>query len=462
MINKGYSRGGLTIAGLGMTSTFSQRSRGVCWAAATLLVMLPSSFGPFAPNEAFAQASNSQGFDSRRRTSDLLAPANPIAAPSREYVGVPIGGWIVNAQALTGITWDSNVFRANVNGVSDVAGRFRPQIEAVNNNGIHSTTLYGYADALFFGDEDDANSVEGAVGARHVWEVQRDLIVKGGFGYTRTKDINNSGTVLTANGLQTIATPIESNSYAGSLSVEKHFGPFFVGGQSNVSYSDYLDIEDSLGRVTDQDERDTTLYSFTGRAGLWVSPVFYTFIQGTQGWQDYRSVQLDSNSQRVIGGIGTDRISLFQGEIYAGYNRRNYDSAGVADTDGVVYGAQVFWYPTRDLTFGLNADRSLGESTLRTAGNPNGSPIETTGVELTVDYLLADIWTLSGKAGYSFTDYTIGTREDEQWSGGLLVSYFVRRNIATTFEWTHDTVDSNISVNSYDRDTFTAGATYKY
>ncbi len=229
-----------------------------------------------------------------------------------------------------------------------------------------------------------------------------------------------------------------------------------------MSYSDYLDIEDSLGRVTSQDARDSKYYAFTGRAGVWLSPVFYTFVQGSQAWQSYRDGVLDNTSQRVLAGIGTDRISLFQGEIYAGYQRREYETAGIETQNAAVYGGQLFWYPTRDLTFGLNVDRSLGESTLRTAGNTTGSPIETTSIKLTGDYILDAVWTLSAKAAFSNTDYLVGTREDDSFSGGIMASYFIWRNLAATFEWEYTNVDSNFSTNSYDRNVFTAGATYKY
>ncbi len=114
-------------------------------------------------------------------------------------------------------------------------------------------------------------------------------------------------------------------------------------------------------------------------------------MQGSQAWQSYRDGVLDNTSQRLLAGIGTDRISLFKGEIYAGYQRKEYDLAAFEHQDAAVFGGQLFWYPTRDLTFGLNVDRSLGESTLRTAGNTAGSPIESTSVTITGDYILDEV-----------------------------------------------------------------------
>ena len=445
------------------TLTMSFKRNGIGRRAARLAYLSVALCAAGATASVAQNYGNSNnGFDGKQRTSDLIGPANPLAAPTREYMGVPIAGWMVNASVLTGVSWDDNVFQANVNSVDDWAARIRPQLELNRNNGMHSTTLYGFADARFYDEQEDANLVRGSVGARHVWEVQRDFVVKSQASYTRAVDISNSGTLITANGLQPIASPIESNVYSGTISFERTQGSFFYGMAGDVTYSDFLTIEDSLGRRTSQDDRDADYYGFTGRAGVWVSPVFYTFLQGTQGWQSYRDGLLDNQTQRVLVGVGTDRVSLFKGEVYAGYQRRDYDAAALETQDAAVYGGQLFWYPTRDFTLGLNADRSLGEATLRTAGNANGSPTETTAVNLTGDYILDEIWTLSAKVGYSNTDFLTGTREDDMWSGGVAANYFIWRNLAATFEWEYVDVESNISSNSFERNQFTAGATYKY
>ena len=419
----------------------------------------------FTSGEASAQSygNRNTGWDSKLYYSpQLYSPASPLAAPSREYTGLPIAGWMVYASALTGLVWDDNVFQANAHKTDDWGYRFKPEIEAVHNNGIHNTTIYGSADARFYNEEDDANVVNANLGLSHIWEVRRDLIVRAEFGGWRKTDINNSGTIETGSGLETIVDPLEYNELYGSASVQQSFGRFFFGMGLVASGTLYDDVEDSLGNTIDQSYQDQTTYTFSSRAGAWVSPVFYTFIEPSQNWRSFRDDILNSNGQRVVGGIGTDRISLFRGEIFAGYQRQNYDRAGFDDVTGAVFGGKLYWYPTRDLVWELDVDRSLGDSTLRSAGNENGSPTETTSFLLKGDYLLSDIWKVSGKAGYTFTDYELSTREDSLWVAGTTVSYYVWRNLAATFDYQYINLDSNISVNSFDRNLYTVGATYRY
>jgi hypothetical protein len=403
-----------------------------------------------------------QGWDQKLYSSpQLYGPANPISGPSREYTGLPVGGWMMYASVLSGVVWDDNVYQAHEFTTEDWGARLRPSLELSYNNGIHKTTFYGLVDARMYG-EDDADVVNGSTGVSHVWEVQRDLVLKGELGYSRRTDINNAGFVVTPNGPETIVDPLEYDETFGSLSFQKSFGPVFVALGGVISHTNYDDLTDSLGRFIEQDQRDQTVYTFSGRIGTWLSPVFYTFVEPSQNWRKFREDSFDSSGQRIVAGFGSDRLSLFRGEVFAGYQRQEYDAATIDAVEGEVFGGRLFWYPTRDLMFTLEADRTLGDSTLSTPGNPDGSPVEATSFVLRGDYLLTDIWSLSARAGYTFTDFKETGRQDDQWVAGTTVSYFVWRNLATTFEWQYVNLDSSVDANSFDRNVFTLGATYKY
>lgn len=430
-------------------------------ARAALLAVLSLCFAPAAL--AQNQGVGSQGWDQRLYySSDLAAPVNPIDAPSREYTGVPIGGWMVYASVLTGVVWDDNVFQASQSKTSDWGVRLKPSIEMIRNSGIHKTTIYGFVDGRIYRDEDDANVANGSIGVNHVWEVQRDLVVKADFDYSRRTDINNAGTLQTLGGPVTIVSPLEYDIFTGALSAQKSFDRIFVGLGAVVTHTNYADVTDTLGQTFEQDGRDHTVYTISSRLGAWVSPVIYAFIEPSQNWRRFRDSTFDSQGQRIIAGIGTDRVSLFRGEVFAGYQRQDYDNAAIDTINGSVLGGRLFWYPTRDLVIGLDADRRLTEATLPTPGNAFGSPVETTSIVLKADYILTDTWSASARLGYSLIDYQESSREDDQWQGGVTVSYFIWRNLAATFEWQYTDLQSNTAGNSFQRNIFTAGATYKY
>ena len=310
-----------------------------------------------------ATGAKAQGWDSRLYYSpQLFSPANPLEAPSREYTGIPIAGWLLYADVLNGAVYDDNVFQTHANETAAWGYRLQPNIELTRNNGIHKTTIYGFADARFYGDDADEGDVFNAEGGfRHVWEAQRDFIVRFGAQAARKTDINNSGQVIVNGVEQTLVDPLTYNEYTTSVSGLKSFDRFFVGLAGAARRNTYDDIEDTLGQIIPQDFRNQTVYTFSGRVGIHLSPVFYAFAEPSQNWRHFNDSTFDSEGQRIVAGLGTDRISLFQGEIFAGYQRQDYDNAAFGDVESDVYGGQLYWYPTRDLTVGIEVDKSIGD-----------------------------------------------------------------------------------------------------
>jgi hypothetical protein len=418
-----------------------------------------------APTLGMAQsnADQSLGWESKLDYSpQLYTAANPIAAPARDYTGLPVAGWMMYATVLTGVVWDDNVFQTHGSKTGDWAARLKPELEAVYNDGMHDTKISASVDARFYAANDDANVANANVDVSHVWEVQRDLVIRTEVGGWRKTEIDNSGTVLTPHGEETIVDPLEDSEFHGSTSIQKSFGSIFGGLGFTASRTIYDDVEDSLGQTIKQSGRNETIYSMSGRAGAWISPVFYAFVEPSQNWRSFDDNILHSNGQRVIAGLGTDRLSLFRGELFGGYQRQDYDRQQFNSVSGAVFGGSLSWYPTRDLVWTLNADRSLGDSTLASAGNQDGSPIETTSASLKVDYLFSNVWTMSAQAQYAFIDYKDSTREDNLWQVGTTISYDIRRNWAVTFDYQYTDLKSSFDTNSFNRNVFTVGATYKY
>jgi Putative beta-barrel porin 2 len=391
-----------------------------------------------------------------------LGPTNPLEAPSREYTGVPVGGWLIYASALAGGVYDDNLFQTPDNKTATWGVRLLPSIEAIRNNGIHRTKLYGFIDGRFYSEEEQGEVFNSVAGLEHAWEVQRDFVVRFKGDASRTTDTSNGGTVATPTGFETVAAPLTYNELAVAGSLFKSFDRIYVSLDGAAGRTIFEDIKDSIGNVIPQGYRDEDAYVLKGRLGVFLTPVIYGFVEPSQNWRRFADGSFDSNGQRIVGGFGTDRISLFRGEVFAGYQRQDYDNAAFGTVSNFAYGGKLSWYPLRELTVRLEVDRNISDSTLFTPGNPNGSPTENTGVVLRTDYRLTDIWSLSTRLGYDFIDYTRTPREDNQWLAGLTASYFVWRDLALTFDYEYIELDSNFAANSFTRNIYTFGGTYKF
>ena len=78
------------------------------------------------------------------------------------------------------------------------------------------------------------------------------------------------------------------------------------------------------------------------------------------------------------------------------------------------------------------------------------------------DYKLSEIWSWAGWVGYDFIDYKRIARSDDRLTLGSTVNYSLFRNFALTFDYQHVNLDSSVSSNSFDRNVYTFGGTYKF
>jgi hypothetical protein len=433
-------------------------------AASFVVVFLAVILAPIA-------ALRAQGFDpldgpepgSLPGSSKALSPFNPLEEPSREYSGIPIGGWLLYASVLAGGVYDDNLFQTPTDETASWGTRLLPSIEAVHNNGIHKTKIKAFADARFYKDDDQGDIFNSAAALEHVWEAQRDLVFRVKGDAARTTDTSNGGVVATpTGGFDTIESPLTYNQFSGAASAYKSFDRIYLGLDGSANRTTFEDIEDSLGTVIQQGYRDESVYAVKGRAGVFFTPVFYGFVEPSANWRQFADGSFNSNGQRIVGGVGTDRISLFRGEIYAGYQQQDYENPAFGTVSNFAFGGRLSWYPLRELTARLTVDRVIADSTLFTPGNPTGSPVEDTGVLLLTDYRLTDIWSLSARLGYDFIEYTQTPRRDDQWLAGLTASYFVWRDLALTLDYQYITLESNFAANSFARNIYTLGGTYKF
>lgn len=400
-------------------------------------------------------------------TLSLLSP-KPMAErslrhkPTREYNGLPIAGWMLYPSFLASASFDDNLFLSSTNRVSAVGMRLRPNIIADRDAGIHHTTVYANGDFRIFPDQSTGNTVNAQTGVDHVWEAQRDLTFRVNGEYDRRTDMFNNGFVVTPFGnAGTIASPQRYNQFSGSVSGLKSFDRIFVGLGATVVGTTYDTLFTTTGPVS-QGFRDGVVYAVTGRLGYSITPLLYAFSESTGNFREFSSSVFNSDGYRTVAGLGADRIGLFRGEVYAGYQRQLYDSPLFASQSSPVYGGKLYWYPTRAWTVTASLDETFQDSGLTTVGNPTGSAARVTSALVNVNYAMSRSWSASVRGGYDDLAYINGGRHDNRWNAGAQLNYEILRNLNATFEYSFVSVLSNVVEGSFTRNQFTLGGTYKY
>lgn len=387
------------------------------------------------------------------------AMVNPFEQPNREYNGLPVGGWMLYPTLFSGVAFNDNVFQTGTNRTADFAWRTSPSLTAVLNTGINKLTLYGSADAYVYEREHDANTINGRVGLLDVWEAQRDLIFRFSGDASRQTDLTNGGQIIAG----TVFSPIHYEQYESTASVMKGFDRFFVGAGGTFLNTTFENPATVSGIFPSQAYRDYNAATLSGRAGYWVGPTIYSYAEATGNTQDYYNSSLyDSNGYRVVGGLGADHLSLFKGEIYAGYQEQFYHPTLSNDIGGGVFGGKVYWYPTQFLTFSAKVDESLGTATYVSPTDPIGSSTKVTSADLKADYAMSTVWSATAHLDYANTLYVGASRIDNAWAVGATLNYKIWGNFLATLDYQLARLDSNSPGASFTQNIVSLGLTYKY
>jgi hypothetical protein len=306
----------------------------------------------------------------------------------------------------------------------------------------------------------------------------RDLVFQIGGEYDRLTDPYNNGVVTTPYGTLggIIASPQRYNVFGGYMLGLTSFGRFFAG----LSVSSFATTYDTLSTTTgplDQAYRNNLITTVTGRLGYSVTPLLYAYLESAGNFHNFSgdttynliapNVQsagtlYNSEGYRAVVGLGIDRIGLFKGEIYAGYQQQLYDYAPFGTPSSPVYGGKISWFPTRAVTITGALDETYQDSGLTTSDNSTGSGAFVTAATTTLRYAMAREWSASINGGYADVRYISGGRHDHRWDAGSSLNYEIARNIFATFKYTRVLVESNAEGGSFTANQFSLGGTYKY
>ena len=384
--------------------------------------------------------------------------------------------WLLYGGMGLGAACDYNVNSSPNNQVRACGPQFTPSIVAEHNTGIQRTLLYGVGDIRYYPSLSRVDVVDTTAGLVHVWEIQRDLIFR-----VQAQGLLNQGysgfaaNLVPANAFLT--TPLKYTQGYGSTSIQKEFGNFFTAIGGSFTRTDYQDIVDNFGNVIDEQFRNGNVSTLNTRFGYHISPIFYTYVEPSWNWQRYAAPNLNSEGYRVVTGLGTGRISLFNGEIYAGYATQRFEDDAAGTVTVPVFGGRLFWYPTRFLTFALSADRAFGTSDFL-AAVPNitvpvstvntgsglfpGSVTTTTTANLTGLWDFSRTFSFTAKASDQHLDYLDSFRRDDllTLSGGVIFKF--RPGLGLSVNYTHQNLYTNFPGAAFTRDFISAGAQTKF
>jgi hypothetical protein len=420
-------------------------------------------------SEAFAQvgAFGGPGGPALMAPPVIVTRDDPFVRPGREYGALPVGMWLLYPTVFFGAIYDDNVRQTSVDRKASWGGRLVPSLLAEATDGIHKSTFYGMADIRGYANSDvsNADTLAARTGFIQRYQPMADLVFNAQVDYTRQRDlfstfgIDHSVTTLnpTAVGLMPVANPLAYNQLSATGSVQKNFDRAFVSFSGSV-----VDIVYDTNPALLAPSPDGVAYTGVARGGFWFTPFLYAYAEGAVDQRRYTTAEFNSNGYRTVGGLGTDQIGLFRGEVYGGYQSERHEFGPLGTVNGSVLGARVYYYPTRELTIAASVDESIGVSLLEMAPGSVGSSTKATSALVQATYALAREWSASARFGFIHTDFVNTVRRDDAWMAGATVTYSVWRNFGLTFDYQYIQLNSNVPLQGFTRNVVMLGGTYKY
>jgi hypothetical protein len=391
--------------------------------------------------------------------------------PGRGEEGLPIGNWLLFPSAFAGVVFATNPSESAVGGRASPGIRLTTNSYAQTDDGIKKTVLYSNSNLDLYANSGAAsgsstNNLSTRTGVIETYQPFSDLIFNAQGDFTRQENyfsplgVSNNLSSLNPTGVGVAPTsnPVPYNQLSASASVQKNFSNSFV-----IISGSVVDLTYDQSSTTVAPSPNGVTYTGTGRGGFWIIPDLYGYLEASLDKRAYATSALSSTGYRTVAGLGSDRIGLFRGELYAGFQAENYNSAATGTTNGPLFGGRGSYFPLPELTINASVDETIGASLLATTPtSPAGTSTKVTNFLAQANYALAPEWTASGRGGVTLTTYGGSSRRDDAWAVGTTVTYSVWRSFGITCDYQHTALSSNVPLTGFTNDVFTLGVSYKY
>ena len=367
--------------------------------------------------------------------------------------------WLIYPTAATGVAYDSNVNSTPTNTITAYGPRFQPAIIADHNTGIQHTIIYGVGDLRYYPSVGLTQVQDTRPGMVHLWEVQRDFLVRTQGQVTRTEDplgLTDVGTGLIP------VDPVKTWRLFGSGSVEKGFGRFFTGLGGSITRENFEDTKTPTGMDIPEGFRDGTKSTINARLGYHITPLVYTFVEPSSNWARHNASNLDSQGYQVVAGLGSARIGLMNGEIYGGYWAQSFEDPTIAPLSTGVYGGRISYFPTRFLVLTASLDQGTATSDFSTRTFVPGSVTKTNSAKFDASWDWTRSITLGGAFQYQRLDYLSTFRKDTVLRSSGNITYWLNPRFGMKVEYTYYVLETNVPGGNYSRSLISVSGNTKF
>ena len=378
-----------------------------------------------APVEAAAQAAFQAADPFFRQRGQAVRDR---AQPAYDALGLRAGAFTLWPSVQATATHDDNVFAAEADARAAVSLRLTPEITARSDWNRHRIEAYARLDMNRSLDLASENTADWRLGGAGRLDVTRDTHL------AVDVDLEQGHEARTAAGADPLTVrPVAFDSAAARLTAQTTYGRLRLAAHAGMRRIDYRDDVDAAGGPVEQDDRDRTTLSLSGRADYAVSPAASVFLQIAGDDRDYRRVDgrpyRSSTGRETLTGVDFERGGLIRGEIAAGYRRQMFEDPAFGDLEGFSGRARLTWFPTALTTVSAAAARAVADTGVAGAAGARRSDLS-----LVVDHELLRNLILTARIDHVEDAYVGRDRTDRRRGARLAADYRLNRRHGLTAE----------------------------
>lgn len=399
-----------------------------------------------------AQAQSTSGSlrQAQNQAGDLFARDRGVsvrerARPEYEALGVPVGAFMAFPSLQIDAEHNDNIFAVATGAESDWIVRFKPELQLESGWSRHALGAYARANISRYMDFDAESFEDWGVGVSGRLDITRAANLAAGVDYASLTEPRTS-----SNAPASTREPISYDVTSAFLAGTRVSGRTKLSARADVRKFDYDDGLTLAGVVVDQDSRDRTITSLTGRGDYAISPATAVFVQATANTRDYSTATSlllparDSDGYELLAGANFEVGALARGEVAVGYIAQEFDAAVYDRIDGFGARGQLEWFPTQLTTVTATASRTIEDS-----GIAGSAGYLSTSVGARIDHELLRNVLLNAEVSFSSDDYEGIDREDDRRQYSVGGTYLMNRNVglsvsASRFEQTSSGVAGGV------------------
>ena len=365
--------------------------------------------------------------------------------PEFDPLGIHLGGFFLYPSLAVSEAYNDNIFATERNEKDDFITVISPtaRVQSTWSNHELHADAGAHVGRYISHDDEDYKDLFGDIGGR--LDITRDSKVFLDGGYAHLHEDRSSPD--DAGG--TKPTTYDKAQLNGAFS--QQFNRFLGRLELRSDHLAYNDVPSTTGTIRNGD-RDRFDYEEAVRLSYEFIDNYHAFLRGALRQARYdddvdrNGFDRNSNGYKLDAGISVDLTGLLSVEAHLGYLSVDFSDSRLQTVDGLSAGLLGTWNVTRLTTIKADIDRDVQPTTL------NGAAAELdTGGFLSVDHELLRNLILSGRLGYTRSEFTGIARNDDIYDAGLSAKYLIGRGLAVVGSYNFDKRDSNVNGASYDR-----------